>query len=84
MRNGALPAQPAPAPRRGEEYLTEQQQAILEVLEGSDRALALREIRSGLASPTNDRRLREDLAILKDHGLAAPSGHGRGARWKPS
>ena len=62
--------------------LTEQQRAILELLDQSDRALALREIRSQLGSQTNERRLREDLAILKTRGLAKPTGRGRGARWK--
>ena len=62
--------------------LTEQQRAILELLDQSDRALALREIRSQLGPQTNERRLREDLAILKIRGLANPTGRGRGARWK--
>ena len=62
--------------------LTEQQQAILDMLEGSDRALASREIRSRLALQTNDRRLGKDLSILKARGLAVFTGHGRGARWK--
>ena len=57
------------------------QQAIIELLEQSDRALALREIRSQLGPQTNERRLREDMAVLKARGLAEP-GHGRGARWK--
>ena len=61
--------------------LTEQQRAILELLDQSDRALALREIRSQLGSQTNERRLREDLAILKTRGLARSTGRGRGARW---
>ena len=71
--------------------LTEQQRAILELLDQSDRPLALREIRSQLGSQSQslfgnprwiERRLREDLAILKTRGLAKPTGRGRGARWK--
>lgn len=72
---------PAP-PRRGEVHLTEQQRAILDLLEASDQALALREIRSRLASPTNDRRLRMDLGTLSAQGLITLTGLGRGARWK--
>ena len=67
-----------------EEYLTKQQRAILEILEGSDRALALREIRSELASPTEDWRLSKDLRVLKGRRLAVLTGRGRGARWKPA
>ena len=43
----------------------------------------LREIRSLAGQQTNERRLREDLAILKSKRLAKSSGRGRGARWKP-
>ena len=69
-------------PRRDVSDLTAQQQAIIELLEQSDRALALREIRSQLGPQTNERRLREDMAVLKARGLAEPTGRGRGARWK--
>ena len=69
--------------RRDVSDLTAQQQAIIELLEQSDRALALREIHSQLGPQTNERRLREDLATLKVRGLAKSTGRGRGARWKP-
>ena len=69
--------------RRDISDLTAQQQAIIELLEQSDRALALREIHSQLGPQTNERRLREDLATLKVRGLAKSTGRGRGARWKP-
>ena len=68
-------------PQRDISDLTERQRAILELLNQSDRALALREIRSQLGPQTNERRLREDLAILKTRGLARSTGRGRGARW---
>ena len=68
---------------RDESNLTDQQRTILELLYQSDRALALREIRSQLDPQTNERRLREDLATLKARGLAKSTGRGRGARWKP-
>ena len=64
------------------EHLTNQQQAILEILEGSDRALALREIRSELAAPTEAWRLSKDLRVLRDRRLAVLTGRGRGSRWK--
>ena len=70
-------------PQREVGDLTEQQRAILELLEQSERALALREIRSQLDPQANERRLREDLATLKARGLAKSTGRGRGARWKP-
>lgn len=73
--------QPVPS-RREEVYLTEQQQAVLDLLEASDQALALREIRSRLTSPTNDRRLRQDLSILSAQGLITLTGLGRGAKWR--
>lgn len=60
----------------------ERQEAILALLDRADDGLALREIRSQLGPHTNERRLREDLAILRDRGLIAAMGHGRGARWK--
>ncbi len=58
------------------------QEAILALLERAEDGLALREIRALLGPQTNERRLREDLAILKNRGLVEPLGHGRGARWK--
>ena len=70
--------------RESEADLTDQQSTILRLLRGSDRALALREIRSLAGQQTNERRLREDLAILKSKRLAQLSGRGRGARWKPT
>ena len=71
------------AVHESEADLTDQQSTILRLLRGSDRALALREIRSLAGQQTNERRLREDLAILKSKRLAQSSGRGRGARWKP-
>ncbi len=62
--------------------LTDQQSAILRLLRGSNRALALREIRSLAGQQTNGSRLREDLAILKSNKLVDLTGRGRGARWK--
>ena len=64
--------------------LTDQQNAVLELLQGSGRALALREIRASLGPNTDQRRLRGDLATLKAKRLADSEGRGAGARWKPS
>ena len=62
----------------------DQQSAILELLNHSDRALALREIRSLLGKETDERRLRANLAALKVKGLVNSTGRGRGARWRSS
>lgn len=48
----------------------------------ADDPLALREIRAKLDPQPDGRRVWKDLAILKANGLAIPSGHGRGARWR--
>ncbi len=68
--------------RQVEIGLTELQNTLLQLLRQSDRALALREIRMLIESRPSERRLREDLAILKSKGLSESTGHGRGARWK--
>ena len=62
--------------------LTERQREILALIDQAGRAMALREILAELGPQTNKRRLREDLATLKDGGLITPTGHGRGAWWK--
>ena len=50
----------------------------LALLDRADDGLALREIRAQSGPQTNERRLREDLAILKDRGLVAAMGYGPG------
>ena len=62
----------------------ERQRAILALLDHTVDGLALREIRVRLGPQTNERRLREDLAMLREQGLIVAFGHGRGARWKRS
>ena len=74
----------AASTRRVEGGLTEQQGAVLALLRGSGTGLALREIRSLLDDEASERQLRGSLAALKAKGLAVPTGHGRGARWKPT
>ena len=60
----------------------ERQQAILALLDEAGAGLALREIHGRLTMQVTERQVREDLATLRILGLAAPTGHGRGARWK--
>ena len=72
----------APSGQPGMENRNDRLRAILAVLDREGQPLALREIRAGLAQKVDERRLREDLAGLKAHGLIVPAGHGRGARWK--
>ena len=62
--------------------LTEQQQIILMLLDQAVQALPSREIHTRLGPETDLRRVREYLAVLKVRQLAAPVGHGQGARWK--
>ena len=57
--------------------LTAQQNAILPLLRRSNHALALREIRTLMVQQASERRMREDLAILKASGLAEITGRGR-------
>ena len=59
----------------------ERREAILAVLDQEGRAMALRDIYARLSAHINERQLREDLAALKERGLIALTGHGRGARW---
>ena len=67
---------------RDEDDLTENQRAILSKLDQANQALALREIHARLGAGPDVRRIRDDLASLKDKGLVTPTGHGRGARWR--
>lgn len=62
----------------------DRQRAILALLDYADDGLALREIRVRLGARINERRLREDLAMLRNQGLVVVIGRGRGARWKRS
>lgn len=58
------------------------EEATLALLDGAGAGLALREIHARLAGDVSERQIREDLAMLRTLGLAASSGHGRGAKWK--
>lgn len=69
-------------PRRVGLDVSERQQAILSMLFEADRGLALREMVARLDGEPTERQVREDLATLRTLGLAAPTGHGRGARWR--
>ena len=65
----------------GVNELTKQQQAVLTLLQQSGDALALRHILAALGSQASKRRVRKDLATLKQKGLVASTGSGRGALW---
>lgn len=69
-------------PQRVGRDVTERQQAILTLLAGARAGLALRDIHARVGRDVTERQVREDLATLRILGLAIPSGHGRGARWK--
>jgi ATP-dependent DNA helicase RecG len=69
-------------PQRVGRDLTERQQRILGLLAQADFGLALREIQARLEGLGTPRQIREDLATLRTLGLAHPTGHGRGARWR--
>lgn len=61
--------------------LSPQQQAVLDLLNRSDRPLALREICAFLPQLVSVRQAKKSLARLKDLGLVATTGHGVSARW---
>jgi len=61
--------------------LNEQQQAILRLLEESDRPLALREIHARFPVTTSVRQVKRTLSRLRELGLVVPTGHGVSARW---
>ena len=65
-----------------EDGLTELQCAILREFRRSGRLLALREIRTMVGLIANERRLREDVAVLKAKGLTHSTGRGRCVLWK--
>lgn len=68
------------APRRVARDLTARQREILDVLARAD-SMAFSDVRAGLRDAPSDRSVRNDLAHLRDLGLASLEGHGRGARW---
>lgn len=67
-------------PQRIRHNLTDQQQAILGIL-NAGRRLALREVVAALGGGLPVWSVRADLAFLKRLGLVDSSGQGRGARW---
>lgn len=67
-------------PQRVGHNLTPRQQAILEVLAKQQRASS-GEIRLAVDPKADPRRLRDDLALLRQLGLVGLEGFGRGARW---
>ena len=84
FRHEAVPVRIAGIGRT--EDLSERQKAILDVLKQASSPLALRDILPWLDTQLqpDERRVREDLAILKAKGFVILSGRGRGARWRSS
>lgn len=68
-------------PQRVAHDLSERQRAVLALLEASRGGLALREIRARMAGQATEWEVKGDLLLLRQLGLAAPSGWGRGAVW---
>lgn len=69
------------APQRVARVLSPRQQTVLELLADAPQGLALRAIRRGFSEGISDRALKSDLTMLKQLGLVATTGHGKGARW---
>jgi ATP-dependent DNA helicase RecG len=61
--------------------LTERQQALLAMVAATPKGVALREMSAWLEAPPAEWKLKKDLALLRQLGLIAPRGHGRGAVW---
>ena len=68
-------------PQRVGHDLTERQQAVLAMVAASPKGVALRQLSASFETPPADWVLKKDLALLKQLGLIAPRGHGRGAVW---
>ena len=66
------------APHRVAHDLTSRQREILQIL-SKKPAIPLREIRKALSSPSANRTIQEDLALLGKLGLVETKGRGRGA-----
>ena len=60
-----------------------QQRDILDLSRHSEQPLALREIRARLPASASVRQVKRPLARLRGLELAAATGHGVSARWKP-
>lgn len=61
---------------------TKKQEAILALMARTDGGMALREILAQMEPQTNERQLRDELAVMKARGLIALTGHGRESRWR--
>ncbi len=75
------PSRYVPPPRVTRD-VTPRQQAVLALLAASPEGLLLSEIVRQCQPDISVRQARRELAMLRSLGLAAPIGHGRGARWK--
>jgi len=68
-------------PQRVAQNVTDRQQQVLLCLSQVTEGLALRDIRQAVGGDIPDWEIKNDLAALKQLGLVASAGHGRGARW---
>jgi ATP-dependent DNA helicase RecG len=66
-------------PSRVARNLNDRQQRILALVGDAPDGVALRDLKSALRPPIEERQLREDLAFLKGMDLIEPHGHGRGS-----
>ena len=69
-------------PQRVQRRVTERQQLILAMLDGTPDGMPLREIVAKLDDQTTNRQVRLDLGELKMLELAQSVGRGRAARWQ--
>lgn len=65
-----------------EHDLTDQQRAVLALIEAGTTGVALRELRQRLGHQAAEWEIKNDLALLKQCGLIVPEGRGRGACWR--
>lgn len=68
-------------PSRVANDLTDEQRALLLVLNSARNGITLSQISQGLGGQVAVRKIKTDLAYLKNVGLVRLEGHGRGANW---
>lgn len=68
------------APSRLDHNLSETQQRALQIIGRAKQGISLQDIVRALGT-AEERRVREDLQLLKQLGVIAARGHGRGAKW---
>ena len=69
------------APSRLDHDLSETQQTALQVIGRATSGVSLQDIVRHFGGTIEERRVREDLQLLKHLGAIVARGHGRGAKW---